>query len=457
MKTTHMRFRRTKFLALGIGMWIFAAGVVHAYPGGVTGYSGAVTGSTCGSCHSGATAPVVTLSGPTTLGVGATGVYTLTMQRSGSNGSGGLDVSVSGGTLTNNPAGTRIAGGELTHSSSNSVPATGKIWTYSWTAPTSPGTYTQYGAVSSTNGSGSGGDGSAATTLAVTVTAMNQAPLARIVGPMTAVAGTSVTFSGSSSSDPDGNIVAYDWQFGDGTAGAGASVNHSYTAGTYTVNLTVTDNAGATNSATQTITVSPAGQPQPPVANPGGPYTGTVGNPVQFNGAGSHDPDGSITGYLWNFGDNATATTVSPAHTYASAGTYPVQLTVTDNSGLTGSTQTMVTISAVTTPPPPVGDGAALYQSYCASCHGPAGRGGPDGSVVGEDAEDIEEAINEVPEMRSLARALNATQIAAIASYLSTEPDKQEGHEEKGKKHCGDGKKASDRSKCRPKHKRHRD
>jgi PKD repeat protein len=447
MRSTHMRFRHSAFTALGIGMWIFTTGVVHAYPGGVTGYSGK-TGATCSSCHSGATAPVVTLTGPTTLGVGATGNYTLTLQRSGSNGSGGLDVSASAGALSNNPSGTRIAAGEITHSTPNSVPAAGIIWNFSWTAPAAAGNQTLYGAVASTNGSGTSGDGTAATSLAVTVTALNQAPVARIVGPLTTVAGTSVTFNGSSSSDPDGTIVAYDWNFGDGSAAAGASVSHAYTAGTYTVTLTVTDNAGATNSATQTITVSPANQPQPPVANPGGPYNGTVGNPVQFNGSGSNDPDGSITTYLWNFGDGATAGTVSPAHTYAAAGTYVVQLTVTDNSGLTGVAQTMVTIVAVTPPPPQTGDGAALYQSYCASCHGPAGRGGPAGSVVGEDAKDIAEAIVEVPSMRFLS-LLTSTQIAAIGSYLSGEDDKDD-------KKCRSDKTSGDHSKCKPKKMRDR-
>ena len=465
MQSTHTRFGRLVFAALSIGMWLFTAGAAQAFPGGITGHSGAVVGGVagpnCADCHFGTSDPVVNLTGPATLAPGATGSYVLTMQRSVStNGFGGLDVSASSGTLSNNPAGTRITAGEITHNSPITVPANGIIWTFSWTAPTTAGNYSLFGAVASTNGSGTSGDGTAATSLAVTVTALNQAPVARIVGPLTAVAGTSVTFSGSSSSDPDGNIVAYDWNFGDGTAGAGASVNHTYTAGTYTVTLTVTDNAGATNSATQTITITPAGQPQPPVASPGGPYSGTVGNPVQFNGSGSNDPDGSITAYLWNFGDGATATTVSPVHTYAAAGTYPVQLTVTDNSGQTGSAQTMATISAVTPPPPPpppAGDGAALYQSYCASCHGPAGKGGPNGSVVGEDAEDIAEAIIEVPEMRSLALVLNATQIDAIASYLSTVPGgEQDGHE-RDKKQCRDGKKSSDRLQCRPQQRRHRD
>jgi PKD repeat protein len=432
-------------------MWLGAAGIAYAYPGGVTGYSGA-TGATCGSCHSGATAPALTLSGPTTLGVGASGNYTLTMQRSGSNPSGGLDVSANGGTLTTSTTGTVVRSGEITHSSPNNVPASGVTWSFSWRAPTAPGSYTLYSAAASTNGTGTGGDGTAATTLAVTVTAMNQAPIARLSGPTTAVAGATVTFSGSASTDPDGTIAAYDWNFGDGSAGAGASVSHVYAAGTYTVTLTVTDNAGATNSATQTITVTPANQPQPPLANPAGPYSGTVGNPVSFNGSGSQDPDGSIVSYYWNFGDGAIANTMSPTHVYTAPGVYTVQLTVTDNSGLTGSAQTTATITAVTTPPP-TSDGEALYNSYCASCHGPAGRGGPDGSVVGESAEDIAEAIAEVPVMRPLGQTLSAAQVEAIAAYLATgQGDEDEpGHDKKKKKkQCRDGGKDKNKKQCGP-------
>ncbi|HEX7772559.1 MAG TPA: PKD domain-containing protein, partial [Pyrinomonadaceae bacterium] len=60
----------------------------------------------------------------------------------------------------------------------------------------------------------------------------------------------------SKSSDPDGSIVSSNWTFGDGTSAAGSSVSHIYSAGTYSARVTVTDNAGATASASLTITVS---------------------------------------------------------------------------------------------------------------------------------------------------------------------------------------------------------
>jgi PKD repeat protein len=98
--------------------------------------------------------------------------------------------------------------------------------------------------------------------------------------------------------------------------------------GLYTVTLTVTDNGGATSSATTTASVT-AGN-QLPTANPGGPYSSTVGQVIQFNGTGSRDPDGSIQTYQWYFGDGATGTGPTPTHSYASPGTYRVFLDVTD-------------------------------------------------------------------------------------------------------------------------------
>jgi PKD repeat protein len=69
--------------------------------------------------------------------------------------------------------------------------------------------------------------------------------------------GLTAHFDASGSSDPDGDIVSYDWDFGDGTTGSGVMVSHSYALpGTYTVWLLVTDNEGATDSISQNVTVT---------------------------------------------------------------------------------------------------------------------------------------------------------------------------------------------------------
>jgi PKD repeat protein len=83
----------------------------------------------------------------------------------------------------------------------------------------------------------------------------NQPPTARIsASPTSGGAPLAVAFSGSGSSDPDGTIVSYAWNFGDGTTGTGATTNHTYSAaGTFTAVLTVTDNGNATSTASTTI------------------------------------------------------------------------------------------------------------------------------------------------------------------------------------------------------------
>lgn len=76
-----------------------------------------------------------------------------------------------------------------------------------------------------------------------------------------------------------------------------------------------------------------------------------VGAPVQFNGSASNDPDGAVISYYWEFGDGTNGTGTAPKHTYSkyrwNGSTYLpliVNLTVTDNSGLTNSTSQKVII-----------------------------------------------------------------------------------------------------------------
>ena len=133
------------------------------------------------------------------------------------------------------------------------------------------------------------------------------------------------------------------------TAPSGATV---FAAGTITWSNGLDSFAGGTpNSAAQQITRNILAKftgNQPPVANPGGPYTGTVSQSLQFDGRGSTDSSGTITAYKWDFGDNGSGTSVQPSHTYAAAGTFTVTLTVTDNNGNSNAAKTTATISAAT-------------------------------------------------------------------------------------------------------------
>jgi streptogramin lyase len=91
----------------------------------------------------------------------------------------------------------------------------------------------------------------------------------------------------------------------------------------------------------------------PPVANAGGPYTGTSGTALTFNGAGSTDPQSQALTYSWSFGDGTTGTGMTTTHTYSgvAAGgstTYTVGLQVQNTSGYTGQASTTATIKGPT-------------------------------------------------------------------------------------------------------------
>src|SRR5438876_416100 len=93
-----------------------------------------------------------------------------------------------------------------------------------------------------------------------------------------AVVGRSVTFDASASRDPDGNVVAYAWDFGDSTTGSGAITTHPYAIpGTFNVTLNVTDNDSLNGTVSHDVVVqaAPPG-PQPPVAD-------FTANPVRVN------------------------------------------------------------------------------------------------------------------------------------------------------------------------------
>lgn len=102
--------------------------------------------------------------------------------------------------------------------------------------------------------------------------------------------------------------------------------------------------SGAPGAAGKVVITYSSGN-QSPMANAGGPYSGTAGAAVQFNGSGSSDADGTIVSYAWAFGDGGTGSGATPSHTYATAGTKTANLTVTDNGGATNSATATVTIS----------------------------------------------------------------------------------------------------------------
>jgi len=69
-----------------------------------------------------------------------------------------------------------------------------------------------------------------------------------------------------------------------------------------------------------------------PIANPGGPYLGTVDTAIAFDGSASSDPDGDPLAYAWTFGDGSTGEGAAPGHSYAESGVYDVYLVVNDGT-----------------------------------------------------------------------------------------------------------------------------
>ncbi len=144
------------------------------------------------------------------------------------------------------------------------------------------------------------------------------------------------------SSDSDGDVVAWNWNFGPGGASDQENPTATFpTAGTFSVTLTVTDDDQATNSVTKDVTVSePANSA--PTASFVAP-TCTAGTECQFTGSGS-DSDGTVEGYDWDFGDptsgTPTASGQTVTHTFATAADYTVTLTTTDDDGATSAPHT---------------------------------------------------------------------------------------------------------------------
>ncbi|MBL7856264.1 MAG: gliding motility-associated C-terminal domain-containing protein [Cyclobacteriaceae bacterium] len=171
----------------------------------------------------------------------------------------------------------------------------------------------------------------------------------------------SVTVTGTAS-DPDGTITSTVWVKVSGpnnptlvTPNTLSTQITGLIAGSYTFSITATDNDGLTKTAQVNVTVNPLPAPIPPVANAGGNKSITAPvSSVILSGSGT-DADGTIIAYLWKqeSGPNTatlsgiTTTTLTTSNLIV--GSYTFSLTVTDNSGLTGSA---VAVVSVLSPPP---------------------------------------------------------------------------------------------------------
>jgi PKD repeat protein len=181
-------------------------------------------------------------------------------------------------------------------------------------------------------------------------------------------AGNTVTVDGGGSTDSDGDVTAYAWDFGDGATGSGVTASHDYAPGTYTVTLRVTDDDGATGTSSQSVTI-PAAANQPPTAA----FTHTVSELTVSVDADAADPDGTVASYAWTWGDGSSGSGETASHAYSAAGTYTVTLVVTDDGGATATATAAVTVSSTGGPPPLAAD---TFERTVTSGFGTADTGG---------------------------------------------------------------------------------
>jgi DNA/RNA endonuclease G (NUC1)/PKD repeat protein len=182
----------------------------------------------------------------------------------------------------------------------------------------------------------------------ILVEANDRAPVAATDGPYTGLEGSPVTLSAAGSSDPDGDVLTYAWDFGDGSTGTGASPQHTYADnGTYVVTLTVSDPAGAEATATTSVTVFNVN----PTVNA---FAGAsiLAHQTYAGGGSFADPGADSWTATVDYGDGDGAqplalsgTGFNLSHTYDHAGTFTITVTVTDDDGGSGTRTATVTVT----------------------------------------------------------------------------------------------------------------
>ncbi|HID25492.1 MAG TPA: PKD domain-containing protein, partial [Thermoplasmata archaeon] len=174
--------------------------------------------------------------------------------------------------------------------------------------------------------------------------------------PVNPKPGDTVEFS-DTSTDFDGMITQRLWVFHDNSTATAENVTFTYTQnGTYPVTLIVMDNDGASDVKQKNVVVYVDDENQPPQANFAyTPASPTVNETIQFIDE-SMDEDGYIVQWLWDFGDNTTSSASHPTHSYNTAGTYTVTLTVVDNGNKTNFAQQTITVKTAYGNQPPTAD-----------------------------------------------------------------------------------------------------
>ncbi|MFH1609729.1 MAG: PKD domain-containing protein [Candidatus Bipolaricaulota bacterium] len=172
-------------------------------------------------------------------------------------------------------------------------------------------------------------------------------PVQRIMATIVASPGEgkaplAVHFDASPSTDPQGALTDYLWDFGDGgPVISGREIEHTFQrAGEYLVTLVV---VGASGTGRATTFVRALNNP-PQAAFSYQPSDPFEGESVAFDGSASSDPDGDIARFFWDFGDGATSEGAIVSHAFPHPGQFVVMLTVTDGAGAEAKATRVVTV-----------------------------------------------------------------------------------------------------------------
>jgi PKD repeat protein len=224
----------------------------------------------------------------------------------------------------------------------------------------------------------------------------NLAPLAQFsASPSGGNAPLVVALDASASTDPDGSIVLYEWDFnGDGlydAYGSQASASHTYSdPGLFEVKLRVTDNGGAQATTTAQVSVTLPGNLAPVAVLAITPGSGAAPLTALVNASTSSDPDGTIVNYEWDFNNDglydAYGSQASVNYTFTAPGAISVKVRVTDNDGSQDSTVAVVTVTGSPGGLPPTAALSASQTSFTTVpvtiTLNPGGSADPDGSII---------------------------------------------------------------------------
>ncbi|EDN69470.1 WD-40 repeat protein [Beggiatoa sp. PS] len=186
----------------------------------------------------------------------------------------------------------------------------------------------------------------------VNVTTPNQAPIADFTAtPLTGTVPLTVTLEASSSIDPDGSIVNYQWNANEQLLAYGNPTTHTFTeSGEHIITLTVTDNQGTSAEFQKMVNVISSNQV--PIAHfTATPSTGQIPLTITLDATKSMDADGSIVNYQWMMNDQLLAYGNPTTHTLTEIGDYLITLTVTDDKKATATAQQNVRVTPINKAP----------------------------------------------------------------------------------------------------------